>query len=104
LLSEAVDRFAAKAAMSDVKRGELQVALEEVATNVIKYGYGQCGVHSFAVTLTLDGEEVIAEAEDDAPAYDPLARADSDITLPLDERPIGGLGVRMVKHLMDAVH
>jgi len=33
-----------------------------------------------------------------------LARAEADITLPLDERPIGGLGVRMVKHLMDAVH
>ena len=71
---------------------------------MIKYGYGQSGFYSFALTLTLDGEEVIAEAEDDAPAYYPLARAEADITLPLDERPIGGLGVRMVKHLMDAVH
>jgi len=45
---------------------------------------------------------VTATVTDDAPAYDPLARAEVDITLPLEERPIGGLGVHLEKKLMDS--
>jgi anti-sigma regulatory factor (Ser/Thr protein kinase) len=40
---------------------------------------------------------------DEGVPYDPLAKADPDVTLPLEERPIGGLGIFMTKRLMDAV-
>jgi anti-sigma regulatory factor (Ser/Thr protein kinase) len=39
-------------------------------------------------------------ARDDAPAYDPLARAEVDTSLALEDRPVGGLGVHLVKKLM----
>jgi anti-sigma regulatory factor (Ser/Thr protein kinase) len=45
-------------------------------------------------------DRVRAIVTDIAPAYDPLARPEVDTKLPLDERPIGGLGVHLVKNLM----
>ena len=55
------------------------------------------------VTLeTLPPRRVRVVVTDRAPTYNPLLRPEVDTTLPLDERPIGGLGVHLVKRLMDA--
>ncbi len=81
----------------------LQLALEETVTNVINHGYTDGAAHSFLVTLTLHGRLVTAVIRDDAPAYDPLARPDVNLDLPLEDRPIGGLGIHLVKNLMDHV-
>lgn len=80
----------------------LQLALEEIVTNVITHGYTDGQAHTFTVALSAPAADRIrAVVTDDAPAYDPLARAEVDTTLPLEERPIGGLGVHLVKKLMD---
>jgi serine/threonine-protein kinase RsbW len=98
-----VDEFATTIDLGEPARGELQVALEEVASNVIKHGYPDGATHTFSVSLSADAEFVTAVVTDDAPAFDPLARAEVDIAQPLAERPIGGLGIHLVRHLMDAV-
>lgn len=99
-----VDRFAHEHALPDEVRGNLQVALEEVALNVITHGYGEGGeARHFTVSLEIEGDYVAALVTDSAAAYDPLGRAEVDITLPLEQRPIGGLGIHLVKNLMDAV-
>lgn len=82
----------------------LQLALEEIVTNVIDYGYVDGQPHTFTVELAAADRRVTAVVTDDARAYDPLARAEVDITLPLEERPVGGLGVHLVKKLMDSAH
>ena len=92
LLSEWVDRFADEISLPANRRGELQVALEEVVINVIKHGFGADTNRSLTVTLTANQDFVSAEVIDDAAAYNPLARP-----------AIGGLGVHMAKQLMESV-
>lgn len=81
----------------------IQLALEETVTNVIHHGYRDDapGSRSFTVQLSAAAEGRIRMViTDEAPAYDPLARPDVNLDLPIDERPIGGLGVHLVKNLM----
>ncbi len=81
----------------------LNLALEEAVTNVIDYGYGHEGEHEFEVELIVADGSVQAAIRDDAAEYNPLAREDPDVNAPLEERRIGGLGVLLVKKLMDTV-
>jgi serine/threonine-protein kinase RsbW len=101
-LVEFVDAFCDPLHLSESDRLALHLALEEAVTNVIVHGYKVPGAQSFSVSLDLDAEtRLTAVVIDDAPAYDPLARAPVDITLPLAEREIGGLGIQLVKKMMD---
>jgi anti-sigma regulatory factor (Ser/Thr protein kinase) len=80
------------------------LALEEAVTNVIHHGYVDGQSHEFTVSLAAaPGGLVTAVVSDDAPAFDPVARPPVDTSLPLEERPIGGLGVHLIKNLMDSV-
>lgn len=81
----------------------LQLALEETITNVINHGYRDQppGTRRFTVEFSApDAGCIRLVITDDAPAYDPLARAEVDTSLPLEDRPVGGLGVHLVKKLM----
>ncbi len=81
----------------------LQLALEETITNVINHGYRDQppGTRSFTVEFSSPAAATVRLViTDDAPAYDPLARPEVDTSLPLEDRPIGGLGVHLVKKLM----
>lgn len=81
----------------------LQLALEETITNVIVHGYRESpsGARHFTAEISApSADRIRLVVTDDAPAYDPLARAEVDTSLPLEDRPIGGLGVHLVKKLM----
>lgn len=102
-LATAFASFAAQHAVPADAVNALQLSLEEIVTNAIVHGYQQSGSKTVQVTLTARPGEVVAEIEDEAPAFDPLARAMPDLDQPLEDRPIGGLGIHLVKNLMDAV-
>ena len=101
-LSEFVDAFCAPLVPAPKDVPALQLALEEAVTNVINHGYADGQPHTFTVELAAADRRVTVILTDDAPAYNPLARAEVDIKLPLEQRPIGGLGVHLVKKLMDS--
>jgi len=101
-LAEFVDAFCAPLVPTPKDVHALQLALEEVVTNVINHGYADGQPHTLSVELATAERRVTVVVTDDAPSYDPLARADVDTTLPLKDRPIGGLGVHLVKKLMDS--
>lgn len=101
-LAAGIETFCAPLAPAPKDLFSLQLALEEVVTNVINHGYTDGRAHTFAVELRVHGRTLTAVVNDDAPAYDPLARPEVDTSLPLDTRPIGGLGVHLVKKLVDA--
>jgi serine/threonine-protein kinase RsbW len=102
-LATAFTAFATQHAVPADALNALQLSLEEVVTNVITHGYQKSGSKMVQVRLTARPGEFIAEVEDEAPAFDPLARAVPDLAQPLEDRPIGGLGVHLVKNLMDTV-
>ncbi|HYD83499.1 MAG TPA: ATP-binding protein [Opitutus sp.] len=103
-LAAAVEAFCEPLEPTPKAAMAVQLALEEIVTNVINHGYTDGQPHTFTVDLTADDGRVILVVTDDASAYDPLARPDVDTSLPLEQREIGGLGVHLVKKLMDRAH
>jgi len=101
-LASFVDQFCTDAAVARKDRAALQVVLEEAAINVIAYGYGPNQTHAFTVNLERTDQTVVAIITDNAFAYDPLARPEVDVSRPLEQRAVGGLGVHMIKHLTEA--
>jgi anti-sigma regulatory factor (Ser/Thr protein kinase) len=87
------------------ERLENQVALaaEEIIVNVISYAYpdGEPGQIAIETALAEDGIRIAFS--DSGIAFDPLAQADPDIDLPVEERGIGGLGIFVAKQTMDAL-
>ena len=81
----------------------LNLALEELVTNIISYGYPDTGEHVITVSLDVDGADLHVRLEDDAKAFNPLEKETPDLDAPIEERGIGGLGVHLVRELMDDV-
>jgi anti-sigma regulatory factor (Ser/Thr protein kinase) len=98
-----VERFARARSVPEQALFELNLALDEVLTNVISYGYEDDGPHRIAVRLQLDGGDLVVEVEDDGCAFDPLGVPPPDLEKPLQEKPIGGLGVHLVRRAVDAL-
>jgi anti-sigma regulatory factor (Ser/Thr protein kinase) len=102
-LAEELEAFCERNGVSTDTVMALNLALEEAVTNVIDYGYDDGGEHEFQVELAVADGSVTATISDDAREYNPLLREDPDVNAPLEERRIGGLGVLLVKKLMDTV-
>jgi anti-sigma regulatory factor (Ser/Thr protein kinase) len=94
--------FALKAGLSDKDLFALQIVVEELVTNVIDYGEVPVGEHAATVDLTAQDGLLTIVIRDRGKEYNPLLREDPDVTLPADQRPIGGLGVHFCKKLTDA--
>jgi len=81
---------------------DIQLAIEEAITNTIGYGYaGAMG--TIAIRCTAEPDKATVEITDDAPAFDPLAVPEPDLSTDLDDRPIGGLGIFLIRQVMDEV-
>jgi serine/threonine-protein kinase RsbW len=81
---------------------DLQLAVDEVCANIIEHGYsGQGG--DIEVTIELVREGVQAQVRDWGVAFDPQAVPKPDVSLPLEKRPLGGLGLFLVQQVMDDV-
>jgi serine/threonine-protein kinase RsbW len=81
---------------------ELQLAVDEICTNVIRHGYGgQGGEIEVQVVPVEDGARVTVR--DWGKAFDPRGVPTPDVTAPLECRPFGGLGLYLVRQVMDQV-
>lgn len=101
-LAAQVDGFAALHDLPPDVLMALQLSLEEVVTNVIAYAFDG-GRHPIEVELSLEDGAVLASVIDGGREYNPLLRPEPDVDAPLEERQVGGLGILLVKRLMDDV-
>lgn len=82
----------------------LNLSLDELITNIVSYGYRDTDEHEIRITLTDPDGSLVVVLEDDGMEFDPFTAApDPDLESDVEERPIGGLGVYLVKTLMDEV-
>ena len=81
----------------------LNLALEEAITNIIFYGYDDEAPHDIVIDFAKTGNILEIKIIDDGHEYDPTTRPDPDITLAAEDRPIGGLGIFLIKKVMDQV-
>ena len=100
-LSEIVNEFGQNHQLTDDCLFAVNLALEEILINVIKHGYDNNSDREIQVRIWMSDDELRAEVEDDAPEFNPLELDAPDITKPLEEREIGGLGVHLVRNMMD---
>ncbi|MBO4449484.1 MAG: ATP-binding protein [Clostridiales bacterium] len=83
---------------------QLDLAVEEIFVNIAQYSYGsKSGPVTIRISHSEDHSQVTITFTDSGLPYDPLAREDPDVTLPVEERQIGGLGIFLIKKYMDDV-
>jgi len=81
---------------------KVNIVLDELLSNIVKYSFPDGQEHDIDITLELftDGKLVIQLTDEGVP-FNPFTAAAPDFTIPLEEREIGGLGIHLVKQLMD---
>ena len=81
---------------------QIKLVVEEIGTNIVKYGYDDEGDSDIRITLTSECDALTMEIIDGGKPFDPFAEAPPpDLDSPIPDRPIGGLGVYLVQKLMD---
>jgi anti-sigma regulatory factor (Ser/Thr protein kinase) len=98
-----VDAFCARQGVASSVGFAINVSLEELLGNTIAYGYGDDREHEIVVRIWREDAELVIDIVDDARPFDPTTVAAPDLNLPLEERPIGGLGIQLVRGMMDSV-
>jgi anti-sigma regulatory factor (Ser/Thr protein kinase) len=77
------------------------LAIEEHLTNILSYGYEPGATPHVVIRMETDAEWLRVQVEDNGKPYDPLATPPVDTSIPLEEKPIGGLGVHLMRQVMD---
>jgi len=95
------ESFATQHDISGRLRYHLLVSIEEILTNIIKYGFDEEGVHPIHITFRRVEEQIEMEFEDRGREFNPLEIGEPDLDIPLEERKLGGLGIHLVKKMVD---
>lgn len=103
-LAEGIESFAVEHQLSARSALELQVVLDEIVVNIRRHGYKGNSGSPIDIGLTLAAGILEVHVEDEAPEFNPLMVPRPDFSKPVDERKPGGLGVYLMRRLMDEVH
>ena len=98
-----LDRLAAEHHLAPEVLADMQVALDEVLTNITNYAYTDDAEHEIRIRFKVSGDMLEAVIEDDGASFDPLAIPAPGVSAPLRERRVGGVGIHFVRSLMDHV-
>jgi anti-sigma regulatory factor (Ser/Thr protein kinase) len=100
-VAERVEAFCADAGIPPALGYTINLALEELLTNTISYGFDPGPGHAIEVRIRRAGEEVVVEVVDNARPFDPTKAPAPDLDASIEDRLVGGLGVHLVKSMMD---
>lgn len=98
-----IQSFTEAARLSPAARNAFDLVLVEWITNVISYAYDDAREHWITVRFLTSPGQARVEVEDDGREFNPLTLPSVDTGAPLEQRAIGGLGVHLVRQLMDSV-
>ena len=100
---ESFGAFAEQNGLEEKVRRSMSLVFDELLNNIVSYAYGDDGEHWIDVLVELDHERLSVTVEDEGHPFNPFARSAPDTTLSLEEREIGGLGIHLVRKMMDEV-
>jgi serine/threonine-protein kinase RsbW len=101
-ITEYVMAAAASAGLDKRASYRLRLAVDEIATNIIVHGYAEAGLQgALELRADIDERALTICIEDSGLAYDPRQAPVPDTALPLEQRPIGGLGVYLAIRSVD---
>lgn len=102
-LHAAVGRFCRSRAIHPDTEFKIDLALEEIFTNIVRHGYDDAGDHDVLIRFGCGRDRVRISVEDDGRPFNPLQAPKVDIAAALSERRVGGLGIHLVRRLLDEV-
>ncbi len=100
-MAEKIDEFCAARDLPSAIAYAVNLSLDELLTNTISYGYDDDARHRIDIAIRMDGSAMVVEITDDAKPFDPSEAARPDTDVPIEDRPIGGLGIHFVREMMD---
>jgi serine/threonine-protein kinase RsbW len=103
LISDFIADATARAGLDDHSAWQVQLAVDEAATNVIQHGYSDAARGDIELAWRIDGDQLVVTLRDRGRRFNPDDVPAPDITSPLEERQAGGLGLYIMSRLMDAV-
>ena len=102
-LVDAVESFGTHAGLSPDLTYRLTLSLDEIVSNVIRHGYSDTNDHVVEVRLSIHDGVVTSVIEDDGHPYDPRESPEPDLSMPVEQRGPGGLGIFLVRQMMDSI-
>lgn len=79
------------------------LAIDELVTNCIKYGYDDAGEHVISILLSVEGETLGIQVIDDGHPFNPLDAPPPDLSADIEDRQEGGLGIFLLRKLSDDI-
>ena len=83
---------------------KMNLAIEEAVVNVMNYAYPEGAKGAVSVDATISDEGLIFAISDNGKPFDPTSKEEVDTTLSAEERGIGGLGIHLIRQIMDSIN
>ena len=96
-----VDDFSARSRLTASTTSKLNIVLDELISDIINFGYADDAEHEIEICLELVGHRLVVTIADDGIPFNPLTVKPPDTSAPLSEREVGGLGIHLVRNLVD---
>lgn len=102
-VADLLDRLGVEHQIAPDVLADMQVALDEVLTNIISYAYKDKAEHEIRICFQVSDDMLEAVIEDDGVPFDPLTGPAPELRAPLHERGVGGVGLHFIRNLMSEV-
>ena len=103
LIREFVTKVGEQAGMSEMDISKIELAVDEACANVIEHAYGNDKSQEVIVRANVDEEKITFQIVDTGIGFDPTQILQEDLEKLIEKRKSGGLGMRLIKTLMDEV-
>lgn len=102
-IATAITDFATSHGLGNELINEVNLAIEEVVINIIHFGFENKNERSINISANIIKDRFVVDITDDGRPFNPLEASPPDVNLSVEKRPIGGLGIYLVKHFVDDV-
>lgn len=102
-LADFIEKIGEKLSLSPETTMNINLALEEAVANIIMYAYPSEEQHDILLRVTSTETQLIFLLTDKGLSFDPTQVDDIDVNLPIEDRPIGGLGIFLIRSIMNEV-
>jgi len=98
-----IEHYGQVSGLSEIVISEVNICLDELFTNIVLYGFKDDLEHTIRFKMALNGHTLMISLEDNGIPFNPLLKKNSELPVDIDSARIGGLGLHIVKKLMDDI-
>ena len=102
-LSRIIAHFCEINGLSKKNTFELNLVLDEIFTNIVSYGFDDQQEHRINIDIRVINGALTVRIEDDGIPFDPTTAPKDDLTCPIENRKIGGIGLHLINRIMNRV-